>query len=913
MYYSCHEKHHIKGTGFLVSKRAKHLVMDFKALSPQMAYLRVKGRFFNLSILNAHAPTEDKPTDEKEDFYDKLEKALDECPQRDIKIIIGDMNAQVGREPYFSPTIGKHSLHLHSNENGEHLINFAASHDMVIGGTLFPHKNIHKATWKHPNGRTNNQIDHVLISARHKSNLLDVRTYKGANVDSDHFLVASRLRFKISNAGKTKRSKITKFNTSKLQVPETKMEFQTTLNRIAQCDTHDINSQWTACKKLLTTAALETLGKETPIRRNHWFDSDCAEVTKKKNELYQNTLQQGCTRQSMDTYRETRKREKKLHRKKKREYLQKEIKEAEALRLKNESRLFYKKVNNMRAEFKPKVNICKDENGVILSEKPDILRRWVRHFDTVLNNNSAEVEHITVESTGDDLHIDNVELPSLEEVKQAVRQLKNNKSPGSDELVAELFKAAGEEFIQYLHNLTLKVWTEEEMPEEWRLGIVCPLHKKGDQLECCNYRGITLLNTGYKIMSNILYKRLLPLSEKIIGNYQCGFRPGKSCIDQIFSLRQILEKTLEYNVETHHLFVDFKAAYDSINRNALYNAMSEFGIPRKLINLVKLTMSPVTCRVRVGSDLSEPFEALHGVRQGDGLACLLFNLALEKVIRDSGIEIRATIFENSVQLLAYADDIDIIAKTPDALHDAFTNLEISAKNMGLVINQQKTKYMAVGCTQQIPTLSCGNQNFETVPRFTYLGSLITNNNDTTEEIQKRIMNANRCYFRLQNLIKSRLLSRNTKILVYKTLIRPVLTYAAETWVLTKRNERALDVFERKILRRIFGPVLDNGFWRRRYNNELYTLFNEPNVTAFIKLGRLRWLGHVERMTEHQAPKSLLHSRPIGRRSLGRPKLRWSDNVFKDISTLELLNWRELALNRDEWRKILEEAKTHQGL
>jgi len=102
------------------------------------------------------------------------------------------------------------------------------------------------------------------------------------------------------------------------------------------------------------------------------------------------------------------------------------------------------------------------------------------------------------------------------------------------------------------------------MPTEWNVSIICPIHKKGDIMECSNYRGVSLLNTAYKILSNILFARIAPFAGNIIGNYQCGFRKKRSTTNQIFTLRQILEKTKEFGIETHHLFLDFKSAYDTI-------------------------------------------------------------------------------------------------------------------------------------------------------------------------------------------------------------------------------------------------------------------------------------------------------------------------------------------------------------
>ena len=153
MYYSRGNKHQF-GTGFIVSKKIKHLVIGFTPVNERISYLRIKGKFFNYSIINIHAPTEEKCEEEKDIFYSRLENTYDTCPRYDVKIVIGDANAQIGKEESFHPVIGKHSLHESSNRNGLKLIDFAASRGMVIGSTLFPLKKIHKGTWKSPDSQT---------------------------------------------------------------------------------------------------------------------------------------------------------------------------------------------------------------------------------------------------------------------------------------------------------------------------------------------------------------------------------------------------------------------------------------------------------------------------------------------------------------------------------------------------------------------------------------------------------------------------------------------------------------------------------------------------------------------------------------------------------------------------------------
>jgi len=136
----------------------------------------------------------------------------------------------------------------------------------------------------------------------------------------------------------------------------------------------------------------------------------------------------------------------------------------------------------------------------------------------------------------------------------------------------------------------------------------------------------------------------MPYVETSIGNYQCGYRGEWSTVDQIFTVRQILETCGEHGKDTHHLFIDFKATYDSIDRHSLYATMEELNIPKKLIALVKATMNNTQCPVKIQNRLSEPITVKNGVRQGDALACLLFNKALEKVIRDAAVNTRGTIF-----------------------------------------------------------------------------------------------------------------------------------------------------------------------------------------------------------------------------------------------------------------------------
>jgi hypothetical protein len=131
--------------------------------------------------------------------------------------------------------------------------------------------------------------------------------------------------------------------------------------------------------------------------------------------------------------------------------------------------------------------------------------------------------------------------------------------------------------------------------------------KKGDKTECNNYRGISLLSTSGKILSNILLLRLSPYIDKIVGDHQCGFRHSRTTTDQIFCIPQILEKKFEYNKTVHQLFIDFKKAYDSMRREVLYNILIEFGVPMKVVRLIKMSLNETYSTVCIGKHLSDSF------------------------------------------------------------------------------------------------------------------------------------------------------------------------------------------------------------------------------------------------------------------------------------------------------------------
>jgi hypothetical protein len=283
---------HVFGFGFYVNSRFLPNILRFEPVNDRLCWIRVRGKFRNYSIINAHAPTEDKDDEEKDKFYLELETVYSQCPRHDIKTVLGDFNAKVGKEESNYPYAGRNGLHEECNGNGNKLVQFAATTDTIIGGTIFTHKNIYKVTWRSPDGSTTNQIDHILIQRKHSSDLKDVRCKRGVNVDSDHHLVMAKIQATISMNKTHKGQRVWKYNVQSLENEEVQQAFRNKIMELKESTHADeesqkgIEKQWSICEKIMKEAAESAIGKQGPPHRNAWFDDECAAATSLKNEAY---------------------------------------------------------------------------------------------------------------------------------------------------------------------------------------------------------------------------------------------------------------------------------------------------------------------------------------------------------------------------------------------------------------------------------------------------------------------------------------------------------------------------------------------------------------------------------------------------------------------------------------------------
>ena len=245
---------------------------------PVNSYMITKKKNIKLNIIQFYAPTNDAEEEKKDDFYQQLQAVLDRKGAKDITILMGDFNAKIGmNNTGYGDIMGTHGLGQ-MNENGECLADLCSLHQLVIGGSIFPHKRIHKATWISPNHVTENQINHICISRKFRRSWRDVRAMRGDDVSSDHHLRMKTMGLRLkrfTNANST----WTRYR-GLLRNKDTQAAFQISLSsrfqslqELTEDDETDIETQWEHCKKLWHDTCEGVLGKKK-TQHKEWISAD---------------------------------------------------------------------------------------------------------------------------------------------------------------------------------------------------------------------------------------------------------------------------------------------------------------------------------------------------------------------------------------------------------------------------------------------------------------------------------------------------------------------------------------------------------------------------------------------------------------------------------------------------------------
>ena len=248
--------------------------------------------------------------------------------------------------------------------------------------------------------------------------------------------------------------------------------------------------------------------------------------------------------------KEQRKHIKKLLRRDKNNYIDDKTADIELANEKGHTREMYRLIRTLGGCKKYTSETIKDSSGQRISDTRKIMERWAEHFVELLkadNSSTPLPKRFTPPVVFAEI---DTEAPTKNEITHALRELQNRRAGGCDGIPPELYKEGGEALIDMLKSLLDDIWDSEQIPDEWRTSVLLPFHKKGDTQICSNYRGISLLCIGFKLLETILLARLTEAYEPAARDNQAGFRKKRGCRDQVFALRQILEQRSEFNRST---------------------------------------------------------------------------------------------------------------------------------------------------------------------------------------------------------------------------------------------------------------------------------------------------------------------------------------------------------------------------
>ena len=458
---------------------------------------------------------------------------------------------------------------------------------------------------------------------------------------------------------------------------------------------------------------------------------------------------------------------------------------------------------------------------------------------------------------------------------------------------------------------------EGMVPKEWKSACIVPLYKgKGDRFECANYRGISLLSVVGKVYGGILIERIRVSSDRAIGEEQCGFREGRGCVDQIFTVRQICEKYMGVNREVYMAFMDLEKAYDRVDRSALWQVLRIYGVGGNLLKAVQSFYSESRACVKGESGVSEWFDVRVGLRQGCVMSPWLFNMYMDGVVR----EVNARVQERGVEMigqegnvwevnqLLYADDTVLIGDSKESLQRLLNEFNNVCERRKLKVNVGKSKVMVCGKVERRERLNLrlNEEILEEVDSFRYLGSIVGKNGGVSEDVISRVNEGAKVSGAMNRIWRVRSLGVNVKRMMYERIVVPTVLYGAETWGLNVREKRRLNVMEMKCLRSICGVTIRD----RIRNEEIRRRVGVQNdLSGRVERCVLRWFGHVERMDDERLAKMVYASGVDGRRGRGRPNRVWLDGVKEALNergwTLEQA--RVTVHDRAEWKRLVNVA------
>ncbi len=625
---------------------------------------------------------------------------------------------------------------------------------------------------------------------------------------------------------------------------------------------HDVENEWKDLRTLIEKVAEEVLGKKKKnVKKKglYIWNEDLNEAIAEKKKLYLKWLANKDP-QSLELYKIQCKKTKSLVKNAYKDIWDKYISNIEH-DIHGRQLMAYKAMKHLNNDEKDAAKLQ------VLDDK-----EWLKYSKNLWHADEEEEEKERSDTPVLHNAVDKLESIELE----ALRNTKNKKTPGLDNINIELLKYLPAEAKSKLLDLFNNYWTQNIIPTEWKTALVIPIFKKGLRTICENYRGISLLNTTYKVYAKIINNKLKKIMEAISLEEQTGFRKGRSCSDNMFVLKLLIEKRREFNLQTYMFSIDYVKAFDNVLRGKLWSIMDRRGIPKHLIEVIRNMYkdTQINVRTKSGKILKEFINK--GVRQGCCMSPTLFNIYLDDAIRIWKQKMKFLNFTDNfnnkkfIMTLLFADDQVMISDNEDTLQRALYELQMIIKEYNLEISIQKTKSMAFqGKYPNRCKLVVNSQNIEQVSSFKFLGCDLSYKGEI--DADKKIEKFNRMCGTIRRTLKSKV-RKDTIMKFYKTLAVPCGLYGCEIWTMDTKIRSRIQTAEMKFLRGCIGATRRD----RIRNEEIRNYLGIYNLNGKIDEYRKAWRDHIDRMEDTRIPKQILKYKPRGKRNIGRPKRRWID-------------------------------------
>ena len=535
------------------------------------------------------------------------------------------------------------------------------------------------------------------------------------------------------------------------------------------------------------------------------------------------------------------------------------------------------------------VKCIKDGAGQLLVKDEEIKHRWREYFDKLFNGEN-ESSTIELDDSFDETSMRFVRRIQESEVKEALKRMKGGKAMGPDCIPIEVWKGLGDIAIVWLTKLFNLIFRANKMPEEWRRSILVPIFKnKGDVQSCTNYRGIKLMSHTMKLWERVIEHRLRRMTS--VTKNQFGFMPGRSTMEAIFLVRQLMERYREQKKDLHMVFIDLEKAYDKIPRNVMWWALEKHKVPAKYITLIKDMYDNVVTSVRTSDVDTDDFPIKIGLHQGSALSPYLFALVMDEVTRDIQGDIP--------WCMLFADDVVLVDDSRTGVNRKLELWRQTLESKGFRLSRTKTEYMMCGFS----TTSCEEEEVsldgQVVPRkdtFRYLGSMLQEDGGIDEDVNHRIKAGWMKWRQASGILCDKRVPQKLKGKFYRTAVRPAMLYGAECWPTKRRHVQQLGVAEMRMLRWMCGHTRKD----RVRNDDIRDRVGVAPIEEKLVQHRLRWFGHIQR----RPPEAPVHSGRLKRaenvkRGRGRPILTWEESVKRDLKDWSID--KELAMDRGAWK------------